>query len=898
MRLLLVCISMTAVAAVALAERPRPYIYGCGITWGNWLKLPLEKAMEFDRLSMDMVKQMGGTNVPANFAWIDIEPRPGEYHWEYVDHQVEEARKRGLEIFAYTGLTPDWALPDYAPNKPGIGYRFPPDEKYIPQFKKFFTMLARRYRGKVRYYEFWNEPNGCGWIKDNCANADMAHTYVPWLKMWYEAMKAGDPDCVLAIGGLDYHAGVKDGWRYLEDIYRHGGRHYFDAVAIHPYGEPLNWQAIHDTYAVLVRHGDAHKKLWVNEYGWATSDEEAKAANLRRVLTELAKPEYHMVFQANYLVLTDLPATDDRTGHDFGLCSRDREKLTITPRKSWYAFRDLPKKWTRADEGGADEQPGPPRRGEVPEGFMLSFTAPGVDPGEPGDDQGPPRRLRRKFVDGTGCNTAWFTIRWADTERQDPGEGLSKYDFSKAKPGRWERRHKYLICKLDFFGNPWADKFRFTDRERYMKLLERWAEAACRYARRKWGVTMFMTGGNERDLVDPKVYKPHYPDWHFFYMDPIKAVHAGMKRAHPDNKLIIGNLCYSDRDHIGALYCAGAKGNFEILAIHAYGPRGVHLDMEQIIESHEEMVYRGDPDIPIILTEGWSAFPLPDSIDKDEAWRRGPREYTPQEIEHYRQAVLDGWRNLITPRPGEYDPKWVCGAKFFVLNDHWGGRGWAQRAKPEYDDQGRLKGFHLDGYWIATSDPNFIKPFMRPWGLIDIHGRPKGDIIFAFPPYIPRHRFVARLAEQLPTVGYDPRRPELKTKEVVAGRTYQATVEFTNLEDTPMTQAYFELGEKNDAVHPGGYAFAFVDGILHMNVDPRAGREVQAKLVGPKPPRTIGPGETVRLEYEITFAESLARTSDVGKRYRVRPYADIYFVWEGRPYHSDAWLPRVAVRKP
>ena len=62
------------------------------------------------------------------------------FDWDYVDHQVSEARARGLELFAYTGLTPDWALPPgvLAQYGSGIGYRFPPDETYIPQFESFF----------------------------------------------------------------------------------------------------------------------------------------------------------------------------------------------------------------------------------------------------------------------------------------------------------------------------------------------------------------------------------------------------------------------------------------------------------------------------------------------------------------------------------------------------------------------------------------------------------------------------------------------------------------------------------------------------------------------------------------------------------------------------------------
>ena len=355
--LLFLCAAGSLAPADATAE-PRPFLFGCGITWGNWLGLNANDAKEWDRRSMDKIVQMGGTNCPANFAWIDIEPVRGVRNWDYVDHQVNEARARGLEIFAYSGLTPDWALPPAILQQygSGIGYRFPPDTPYIADFEDFFRTLAARYRGRVKYYEFWNEPNGCSWILDDCRNSEMAATYVPWLIRWYNAMKQGDPDCVLAVGGLDYSgSGV---WRYLADIYMHGGGDAFDAVAIHPYGSPLNWQAIHDTGRLLRYHGDGHKKLWLNEYGWNTTNETAKATHVAAVLNEFKKPYYDMVFQANYLVITDLPETPD-TGHDYGLCSRNRATLTITPRQSWYAFRDVNKSFPDEADFTADVTAGP-----------------------------------------------------------------------------------------------------------------------------------------------------------------------------------------------------------------------------------------------------------------------------------------------------------------------------------------------------------------------------------------------------------------------------------------------------------------------------------------------------------------------------------------------------------
>lgn len=323
----------------------RPFLYGCGVFWGKWYGLDGEKRDKWDALSMDYIVRMGGTTVGAGPAWPDVERVRGVYDWTESDRTVKLANDRGLTIFAYNGSTPMWALPANAPRDAsgnfleGFNHRFPCAEEFTEDFDRYYEAAARRYRGKIKYYSFWNEPNGCSWMKDGCGNMDMAHTYTPWLIRWYKAMKKGDPDCVLSVGGIDYHSGVRDGWRYFEDIYSNGGGDSFDAVTIHPYGEPLHWQAIHDTYACLVRHGDGHKKIWIGEYGWNTGDEQRKSENLVAVLNELKKPEYHMIFRANFLVLTNL----NKDGHDYGLCGQDPENGIISPYASYETFKNYDK---------------------------------------------------------------------------------------------------------------------------------------------------------------------------------------------------------------------------------------------------------------------------------------------------------------------------------------------------------------------------------------------------------------------------------------------------------------------------------------------------------------------------------------------------------------------------
>jgi hypothetical protein len=325
----------------AFAEQPR-HLFGCGIIWAEWRWAGRKDQWSFDGRCMDKIKEMGATAVPINIPWHDVEPEEGKWYFEYVDHQVAEAEKRGLAMFAYMGLTPNWALPPEAPkDKPGIGFRFPPPDDRKDQFVTYCRKVARRYKGRIEHYQFWNEQNGCSWVNDGCANghlADNTHRlYVKWLATWYTAMKAEDPDCVLAVGGLDYHEGVK-GNVYLEGLYAEGAQDYFDAMAIHPYGitTPIYLKAIEDTRRIMVEHGDGHKGIWIREYGWALEDEKEKSRRLTETLTTLADPKYYYVTMAMYLCLTD-PGGDVR----FGLCRND-----LLPRTSYYAYQELAKKGT------------------------------------------------------------------------------------------------------------------------------------------------------------------------------------------------------------------------------------------------------------------------------------------------------------------------------------------------------------------------------------------------------------------------------------------------------------------------------------------------------------------------------------------------------------------------
>ncbi len=290
---------------------------------------------------LDKVRDAGATAAHLSFNWDIIEDAgPGQRDWSYSDNQVNAALARGLTPFAYTGSTATWALPSGTPGDPSPPEAFfPPSEARVNDFKNFHRDLAARYCGQVRYYEFWNEPNGCGFrtpSENNCnfTNAKMA-VYVRWLKRWYDAMKQGCQATVLSFGGFDCQMGVDCGGQ-INTLYSlisanpEGSclNNCFDAASIHPYGNDtsanaLNWSVVNSVSSTLAAHGNAFKLMWLDE--WAITNSHSNPSLVTTGLNGIES--YPNAFQARYLQLTDA----DISGG--GLMNSN-----LTPRASYWAF--------------------------------------------------------------------------------------------------------------------------------------------------------------------------------------------------------------------------------------------------------------------------------------------------------------------------------------------------------------------------------------------------------------------------------------------------------------------------------------------------------------------------------------------------------------------------------
>lgn len=208
--------------------------------------------------------------------WGAVEKARGVYDWKNADAEVNGwTEKEGVDLLVILGYTPKWASSDANGDNSA-----PPRD--LRDWTDFVYNVVSRYKGKVKYWEVWNEPDIGFWT-------GTIEQYSDLLKSAYVAAKKADPECRVVFGGL---AGVN--LPFAERVYQNGGGPFFDVMAVHPYqwGDTFNdeWFALQlrNLRDLMKRHGDGHKEVWLTELGWSTGDsgitEDIQARLLQQIM--------------------------------------------------------------------------------------------------------------------------------------------------------------------------------------------------------------------------------------------------------------------------------------------------------------------------------------------------------------------------------------------------------------------------------------------------------------------------------------------------------------------------------------------------------------------------------------------------------------------------------------
>lgn len=221
---------------------------------------------ELDRQAALMARS-GVESARVYFDWQSLEPSRGNFAFDQLDGTVNALARRHISIIVNVSKTAQWACRN--PLDPNC-WRAPPANS--GDFVELMRRLALRYRGRVRYWQIWNEQTApWGW-----ATRPFAPGYTSLLRGTYRAIHRADRRAKVIAGSL-INAGPYDQWTALRDMYRAGARRYFDVVAVHPFTNVPS--SVRQTVAqvlyveqrvraVMRRYHDRKKPIFVTELTW------------------------------------------------------------------------------------------------------------------------------------------------------------------------------------------------------------------------------------------------------------------------------------------------------------------------------------------------------------------------------------------------------------------------------------------------------------------------------------------------------------------------------------------------------------------------------------------------------------------------------------------------------
>jgi hypothetical protein len=240
---------------------------------------------------VELMDEVGVEIVRTVFDWPSIEPSPGVYRWERFDRVVELLEERGIAVLGILDSSAPWATS--APSLDEPNWRKWPSQD-LTAFGRYVWAVVERYDGDgfadapgspvIRYWEVWNEPNVDFFWRPH----PDAEQYVRMLRLSYFVIKVANPAAAVVLGGLAGNGGsfppfglAEEGRSFLQQIYDHGGKNFFDIANVHLYpytyelGRPELMStlqgALDETRSVMTANGDEDKPIWVTEIGFSTA---------------------------------------------------------------------------------------------------------------------------------------------------------------------------------------------------------------------------------------------------------------------------------------------------------------------------------------------------------------------------------------------------------------------------------------------------------------------------------------------------------------------------------------------------------------------------------------------------------------------------------------------------
>ncbi len=272
---------------------------------------------EYHKRAIDAVVALGAKQVRDELFWHQVEKSRGVLSIPEVYLQnLNYSLKQGIDTLI---------ILDYG-NELYDGGLAPYTDEGRTAFARYAEFLARELKGKVRYFEVWNEPNVDGFWKPQ----KNPENYVRLLQAVYPVIKRVNPEAVVvgvSLSTLDLE--------FLQAVIEKGALDYLDVLSLHPYCAPQSPEEKQIFPALL----KIIEQIWLTEIGWPT--------NVGGGVSELRQAELLARTYLLALAITDIQTTfwywlgpdgekewwaEDR----FGILHQD-----WTPKPAYIAYQQL-----------------------------------------------------------------------------------------------------------------------------------------------------------------------------------------------------------------------------------------------------------------------------------------------------------------------------------------------------------------------------------------------------------------------------------------------------------------------------------------------------------------------------------------------------------------------------
>lgn len=256
--------------------------------------------------------------------WGSIENPKGNFDWAKADSTVALFEKYQINLLGILCYNSAWS-----------NNTSPANDQDVEEFANYVENIIKRYKGRVRYWEVWNEPN----IPPFWVPRANPRVYAKLLKRSYEVAHSVYPDVKiigLVTSGVDLN--------FIEAVLKEGVGRYMDIISVHPYhGHPPTYWGEKTELGKLPRLKNLLDKyglnipIWITECGWET----------RGSINERIQAEYLIKFYVRVLAsklveriywfdLDDWGERDSPDEGQFGLIYCDQ-----TPKPSFVAYRTM-----------------------------------------------------------------------------------------------------------------------------------------------------------------------------------------------------------------------------------------------------------------------------------------------------------------------------------------------------------------------------------------------------------------------------------------------------------------------------------------------------------------------------------------------------------------------------